>query len=45
MTRVGGNPESITLANLEGTSALEVFVVVDSYVEEPEPFTLELMLQ
>ena len=39
---LGGNPESITLDNLEGAEVLEVFVVVDSYVEEREPFTLEL---
>jgi len=42
---LGGNPESITLDNIEETSALEVFVVVDSYIEEPEPFTLELTLR
>jgi len=42
---LGGKPESITLDNLEGKRALEVFVVVDSYGEEPEPFTLELTLQ
>jgi len=40
---LGGNPESITLDNLEGTSALAVFVVVDSYVEEP--YTLEVTLR
>jgi len=42
---LGRNPETITLDNLEGTSALEVFVVVDSYLEEPEPFTLEFTLR